>query len=74
MDAQKTILSRLTPADCARLIETGVATGGMQAKLNAACDALARGVREVRIVKGSDPEIVTRVFAGETAGTAVSQQ
>ena len=33
--------------------------------------AVAHGVREVRIVKGSDPEIVTRVFAGEEIGTSV---
>lgn len=71
MDAEKNILPQLSTADCARLIETGVATGGMQAKLNAATEAVANGVREVRIVKGSDPDIVTRVFAGEVVGTAV---
>ncbi len=73
MDAEKRILPELTVADCARLIETGVATGGMQAKLNAATEAVSNGVREVRIVKGSDPDIVTRVFGGETVGTAVIQ-
>jgi acetylglutamate kinase len=45
----------------------------MQAKLNAATEAVSNGVREVRIVKGSDPDIVTRVFGGETVGTAVIQ-
>jgi acetylglutamate kinase len=43
----------------------------MQAKLNAATEAVANGVREVRIVKGSDTDIVTRVFAGEIVGTAI---
>jgi acetylglutamate kinase len=71
MDAEKQIIPELTVADCARLIETGVATGGMQAKLNAATEAVLNGVKEVRIVKGSDPDIVTRVFAGEVIGTAV---
>jgi acetylglutamate kinase len=71
MDAEKKILPRLTVADCERLIETGVATGGMQAKLNAAMDAVRGGVSEVRIVKGSEPGIVSRVFSGEAAGTAV---
>ena len=52
----------LTIEDCRKLIESGVATGGMQAKLNAATDAVASGVHEVRIVKGSDPFIVQRVF------------
>jgi acetylglutamate kinase len=71
MDSEKRILPELTVADCARLIETGVATGGMQAKLNAATEAVTNGVGEVRIVKGSEPEIVSRVFAGEVVGTAV---
>lgn len=74
MDAEKRIMPELTREDCARLIETGVATGGMQAKLNAATEAVTRGVREVRIVKGSDPDIVTRVFSGEAVGTAVIQE
>jgi acetylglutamate kinase len=46
----------------------------MQAKLNAAMDAVAHGVDEVRIVKGSDADIVTRVFAGEQIGTRVVSQ
>jgi len=71
MDANKNIMPQLTVEDCARLIETGVASGGMQAKLNAAVEAVKNGVREVRIVKGSEPNIVTRVFSGEAVGTAV---
>ncbi len=71
MDATKTIIPTLTVADCRNLITTGVATGGMQAKLNAACDAVLGGVGEVRIVRGSDADIVSRVFSGETLGTKV---
>ncbi|MCU1325796.1 MAG: N-acetylglutamate kinase [Bryobacterales bacterium] len=71
MNAEKQILPVLTVADCRKLIEDGVATGGMQAKLNAACDAVNSGVGEVRIVRGSDPDIVAKVFASEPAGTGV---
>ena len=71
MDADRNILPVLTVADCNRLIETGVATGGMQAKLNAATMAVMNGVEEVRIVRGSDPNIVTQVFAGQASGTKV---
>ncbi|HVW86107.1 MAG TPA: acetylglutamate kinase [Bryobacteraceae bacterium] len=71
LDAQKSIIPLLTIAGCQELIRSGVATGGMQAKLNAATDAVAHGVQEVRIVKGSDSDIVTRVFAGEEIGTRV---
>ena len=62
LDANKTIIPVLTVEDCRELIETGVATGGMQAKLNAAMDAVAGGVREVRIVKGSDAEYCEQRF------------
>jgi len=71
MDASKSILPVLTIEDCRRLIAEGVATGGMQAKLEAATQAVSQGVAEVRIVRGSDPNIVSRVFAGESAGTRI---
>jgi acetylglutamate kinase len=71
LDANKSIIPVLTAEGCADLIRSGVASGGMQAKLNAATDAVANGVREVRIVKGSESEIVLRVFAGEVVGTQV---
>ena len=71
LDAAKAILPVLTIEGCRDLSAAGVATGGMQAKLNAATGAVEGGVREVRIVKGSDSDIVTRVFAGENVGTKV---
>lgn len=74
MNADKQILPLLTVADCLQLIAEGVATGGMQAKLTAACDAVRAGVGEVRIVRGSDADIVARVFANEQVGTKVVQQ
>jgi acetylglutamate kinase len=43
----------------------------MQAKLDAACEAVKNGVGEVRIVKGSDADIVARVLTGEAAGTSI---
>ncbi len=73
LDAAKTILPRLTVEDCRKLIADGVATGGMQAKLDAATSAVSNGVGEVRIVRGSDADIVSRVFGGENAGSAVVQ-
>jgi acetylglutamate kinase len=74
MDAEKNVLPVLTSTDCRRLIETGVAAGGMQAKLTAAMTAVAGGVGEVRIVRGSDAEIVTRVLAGDEDGTRVIEK
>jgi acetylglutamate kinase len=73
MDTTKSILPLLTVADCQKLIAEGVATGGMQAKLEAATKAVSNGVAEVRIVRGSDHHIVSRVFAGENVGTRIVQ-
>jgi acetylglutamate kinase len=73
MDASKSILPLLTVADCQKLIADGIATGGMQAKLEAAMKAMSNGVAEVRIVRGSDHHIVARVFNGENVGTRITQ-
>ncbi len=60
----------LRKADSAELISTGVATGGMLAKLRAAEFALDNGVGEVRIVHGATPDVLARVQGGEALGTA----
>jgi acetylglutamate kinase len=64
-----TVLPVLSAADCERLIQTGVATGGMQAKLNAATDALRNGVGQVVIAPGALPGTLARLMAGEAVGT-----
>jgi acetylglutamate kinase len=63
------VLPVLTAADCAQLIEAGVATGGMQAKLNAASDALRNGIPEVVIAPGSLAGGLKRLLAGDAIGT-----
>jgi acetylglutamate kinase len=73
MDASKSIVPMLTANDCRELIADGVATGGMQAKLEAAVNAVSHGVADVRIVRGSDHHILSRVFAGEHIGTRIVQ-
>jgi len=65
------LIPLLTTADCGQLIADGIATGGMQAKLNAACDGLAGGVGEVVIVPGSRAEVVSALMTGETIGTRI---
>jgi acetylglutamate kinase len=73
MGADRQVLAELTVAGCEALIAQGVATGGMQAKLNAAVDALRRGVGQVLIAPGVEPGIVRRALAGEAAGTRLVQ-
>ena len=59
----------LTAAESRQLIADGVATGGMQAKLNAALAALEGGVEQVRIAPGAADRVVERVLDGEAIGT-----
>jgi|YNPMSStandDraft_1061717.scaffolds.fasta_scaffold07125_3 acetylglutamate kinase len=66
------ILAHLTPDDAKGLIRSGIATGGMQAKLEAACEAVDQGVQEVVIAPGAAPSVLERLSVGEPAGTLLS--
>jgi acetylglutamate kinase len=69
LDASKRVFPALTPAESQELIASGVAAGGMQAKLNAALAALEGGVEQVRIAPGAVENALERVLAGEEIGT-----
>jgi len=69
MDLSKRIRSVLTRAESELLIRDGVASGGMQAKLEAAHEALDGGVSEVCIAPGAETNVVARLLAGESIGT-----
>jgi len=71
LDGRRRVRPALTAAESRGLIEAGVASGGMQAKLNAALDALARGVPLVRIAPGAAPNALTRLLGGEPIGTQI---
>ncbi|MBI5086852.1 MAG: acetylglutamate kinase [Acidobacteria bacterium] len=66
-----TVAPVLTVLDARSLIERGIATGGMQAKLDSACAALAQGVGEVVIAPGAAPAIVARLISSEAVGTRI---
>jgi len=72
LDGDRRIRRVLTAADSRDLIASGVATGGMQAKLNAALDALAGGVARVGIAPGAAPDVLARVLGGEEIGTEMT--
>lgn len=67
--ANGAVLPELTIEESAKLIRDGVATGGMQAKLNAAADALRGGVGEVVIAPGAAERVVERLLDGERIGS-----
>jgi len=71
LDADRRPRPVLSAGESLRLIADGVATGGMQAKLNAALAALEAGVPQVRIAPGAAPDVLLRVLAGEEIGTRI---
>jgi len=71
LDATKTLVPVLNKAACRELITSGVATGGMQAKLEAATSALDSGVGHVHIVGGATPGVLAAVVGGQHAGTVL---
>jgi len=73
LDAAGKVQPILTAATCSRLIADGVATGGMQAKLNATTAALDQGVAEIDIAPGALPDVLARLFNGEPVGTRIAR-
>jgi acetylglutamate kinase len=72
LDGGGRVRPALTVAESRRLIADGVATGGMQAKLEAALEALAGGVEQVRIAPGAAEGVLERVLAGDGIGTRMA--
>jgi acetylglutamate kinase len=72
LDGSRRIRTLLTPPEIQDLIAGGVATGGMQAKLNAAMAALEAGVASVRIAAGAEPGVLDRLVEGEEIGTRIA--
>ena len=73
-DSDGNVVSNLTPVGCEKLIAGGIATGGMQAKLNAATDALKNGIAQVIIAPGSLERAAERILAGEPIGTRLTTE
>jgi acetylglutamate kinase len=68
-DATGQTRPQLTVAQALDLIASGTATGGMQAKIEAAVTGLQLGVRQVRIAPGANAGILTELLAGAQIGT-----
>jgi acetylglutamate kinase len=62
-------LGSLTASEALALIRSGAATGGMQAKLESATEALKNGIGEVLIAGGAQPGILGALLRGQAAGT-----
>jgi acetylglutamate kinase len=66
------VLPHISADEIGGLIRTGVAHGGMQAKLEASMAALSIGIGEVVIAAGHHPDICRRLLEGEALGTRLS--
>jgi acetylglutamate kinase len=67
-----TVLSHLDESGIGKLIRSGIAHGGMRAKLEAARFALRNGLSEIVIASGQQHDICTRLLAGETLGSRLA--
>jgi acetylglutamate kinase len=72
-DATGIVAPELHAADITGLIDSGIATGGMQAKLEAALLALESGVEEVIIASGSAPQVLEKLWRREPVGTRLAK-
>ncbi|HLH00238.1 MAG TPA: acetylglutamate kinase [Bryobacteraceae bacterium] len=63
------ILPEISLENCRTLIDSGTASGGMRAKLDAAAQAASSGVDEIFIAPGAAPHIISRLLQGQSAGT-----
>jgi acetylglutamate kinase len=67
-----TKISRLTLEEVERLLNDGIATGGMIPKLQSITELLRRGVRSAHIIKGSlRNALLSEVFTDEGTGTMI---
>ena len=68
-DGEGKICTQLTAEQGLKLISSGVATGGMQAKIEAAVTALRNSVGQVLIAPGAHPGILDQLLTGSPIGT-----
>ena len=61
--------AQLTVNQALSLISEGTATGGMQAKIEAAISALRQGTGEVLIAPGAQADIIQALLSGSSTGT-----
>ncbi len=72
--ADGSVVRQLDPDRVAALVSSGVAHGGMQAKLEAAVAALQGGLAEVTVALGRESRVCERLLAGELLGSRLSGQ
>lgn len=68
---EKQVLPSVTVQEIDEMIDTGEIYGGMIPKVRAAVQCIQGEVREVVIVDGSEPAVLSQVLRGDTIGTRI---
>lgn len=68
-DENNVVRSTLNSDQCRQLIDAGIATGGMRAKLESALAAIQTGIAEVIVAPGAASGVVGKLLAGDPIGT-----
>lgn len=71
VDGKLTLLPVVTIQEIEEMIVSGDIYGGMIPKVRAAMKCLEGGVTEVVIAKGTEPDVLRRLVAGEELGTRI---
>ncbi|GIP41001.1 acetylglutamate kinase [Paenibacillus sp. J31TS4] len=71
VDGSKQVLPSVTVAEIGEMIESGEIYGGMIPKVKAAIQCIQGAVKEVVIVDGSVPAVLSQVLAGDAIGTRI---
>jgi len=70
-DSSGNRLAHLTPAEAEKLLENGIASGGMVPKLKACINAISGGGKAC-IIDGVAPHVLIKEMAGQGDGTVIS--
>lgn len=71
VNGAKKVLATVTVQEIQDMIQTGEIYGGMIPKVKAAVECIQGKVKEVVIVDGSEPGVLSRVLKGEVIGTRI---
>jgi acetylglutamate kinase len=71
-DSSKKLIKKLTYTEAKKLLESGTASGGMVAKIEACLTALPK-ISIARIIDGTKPHYLLREFEGKGEGTTIAQ-
>jgi acetylglutamate kinase len=74
VDGEKKVLPSVTVQEIDQMIESGEIYGGMIPKVRAAVQCIQGQVREVVIVDGTVPEVLSKVIQGEAIGTRIVKE